>query len=332
MIDTVASSPSSPLALVKLIKRIYSTIRTTKKPMSPKEHRVQPIEVKHDWPYGRNGEILPHLACSPVQEHCIGLCQSPIYHRGRENTLYLSLNYLPLDWKSIRQIILKSLFPIKTRDLGVNLKVFNEIRHMKVENGAGRKVIDLAVLDDHIVMRITTFLPVDESFIVHGYSQEKPSSQQSRCWHMSGALERDCNQLIDRMRKPLIYSRVDCPDGYYTTGIRRCESCPSEYQAWVDRFQGVRRDQGPYFLCLTRWVDLGEYRKEEESEEFRALTAGQVCCDHLTRSQEPPRDCLWQGRDWSTNPSMRDRVERRAKEKEERREAARRKAWYYFWK
>jgi len=241
------------------------------------------------------------------------------------------LNYLPLDWKSIRQIILKSL-PHQPPDLAVHVEPFKVLQSMGVQNGVGRKMINSFVLDGHIMMRIITVLLVDENFVVHGYSQEKPSSQQSRCWHMSGALERDCDQLIHRMRKPLDYSRVDCPDGYYTTGMRRCESCPSEYSAWFERIQGLRADQGPYFLCLSRWIDLGDYQKEEESEEFRALTAGQVCCDHLTRAQEPPIDCLWQGRDWSTIPSMRERVETRAKEITERRANMRRKAWYHFWK
>ena len=90
--------------------------------------------------------------------------------------------------------------------------------------------------------------------------------------------------------------------------------CPSEYMGWIYRPEGeeVIRDQGkcyPYLLQLSRWVDLGDYRKEQEPEEFRALTAGQVCCDHLTRCQSPPIDCQWQGRDWSTIPSMADRME-----------------------
>src|SRR5436189_5815839 len=106
--DTVASSPSSPPHLVKLIKQFYSSIT------KPKGNRPQPIEIKHDWPYASNGEILPYLDCFPVQEHCIGLCQSPSYHSGRENRLYLSLDHLPLDWKSIRQIILKTILRPKT--------------------------------------------------------------------------------------------------------------------------------------------------------------------------------------------------------------------------
>src|SRR5579871_3734312 len=79
----------------------------------------QPIEIKHDWSYGCNGGIID---CSQLQEHCIGLCQSPSYRSGREIRLYLSLNYLPLDWKSIRQIILKSISPTKMQDLEPNAK------------------------------------------------------------------------------------------------------------------------------------------------------------------------------------------------------------------
>jgi hypothetical protein len=224
--------------------------------------------------------------------------------------LYLSLHYLLLDWKSIRQIILKSM--INTPDLEANVKMFKELRYATPENGIGRKCIDMVVLDGHIMMRISAVLLIDENFVVYGHSREKPSSQQSQCWHMSGDLERDCNQLIHRMRKPPIYSRAGSSDGYYATDMRRCESCPSEYRASVYRVEGVGGKHFPYYLCLSRWLDLGEYQKEEESEEFRALTAGQVCCDHLTRAQEPPIDCLWQGRDWSTIPSIRERTERRA--------------------
>lgn len=335
--DTVASSPPSPLVPVKLIKTIYSTIQAI---IKPKENRLQPIEIDHDWPYACNGERLPYLDCFPVQEHCIGLCQSLSYRSGRENRLYLSLNFLPLDWKSVRQIIKTTKFPT-TDDSDVKYDVMMEMRHTEVENGMGKKMINSFVLDGHIMMRIITILPVDANFVVHGYSREKPSSQQSRCWHMSVDLERDCDELLHRIRKPIDYGKVDCPNGYYRTGLRRCESCPSEYFSGVIRTEGVGEgviriegvggDHGkkyPYRLYLQRWVDLGEFKKEEETQEFRALTAGQVCCDHSTRAEKPPIDCLWQGQNWSTIPSMRDRVERHMKKVEERR----RKKWYRFWK
>jgi len=315
----------SPPVLVKLIKNIFSTILTTINP------KPQPIEIKHDWPYASNGEILPYVHCFPVQEHCIGLCQSPSYHSGRENRLYLSLDHLPLDWKSIRQIILKTILRPKTPVfLEESIQLFDEQRRV-VKNGVGRQFIDMFIMDGHIMMRIATVLPIDENFVVHGYSREKPSSQQSRCWHGSVELERDCDELIQRIRKPVIYSKVDCPDGYFDTGLRRCQYCPSEYLAWVlpAGVSGGHGKKYPYRLYLARWVDLGEYKKEEESQEFRALTAGQVCCDYLTRAEEPPIDCLWQGRDWSTIPLMRDRVKRQEDEMEKRRAELRR--WYQFW-
>src|SRR5215469_16025645 len=158
MMDTVASSPSSRPALVKLIEKIYSTIRTTQKPKPPKENPAQPIEIEHDWPYTHNGEILPYLDCWPVQEHCIGLCQSPRYRLGRENMLYLSLNFLPLDWKSYRQIILKSMIPTKTRDLGAYIEVFKMLLRMLVKNGEGQKAVNMGVVDGHLMMRIITVL------------------------------------------------------------------------------------------------------------------------------------------------------------------------------
>ena len=214
-----------------------------------------------------------------------------------------------------------------TGDLKVKYDVMREMRHTKVENGEGEKMIDSLALDGHVMMRIITVLPVDENFVVHGYSREKPSSQQSRCWHMSVDLERDCDELLYRLREPITYSMVDCTDRYYRTCLRRCKSCPSEYFSGVTRIEGVGGDHGkkyPYVIYLQRWVDLGEVKKEEETQEFRALTAGQVCCDHTTRAEKLPIDCLWQGRDWSTIPSIRDRVERHVKRS--------RKKWYHVWK
>ena len=82
-----------------------------------------------------------------------------------------------------------------------DIEVMMEMRHAKVENGEGKKMIDSLILDGHIMTRIITVLPVDENFIVHGYSREKPSSQQSRCWHMSVDLERDCDELEDNDQK-----------------------------------------------------------------------------------------------------------------------------------
>ena len=195
-----------------------------------------------------------------------------------------------------------------------DIKVWRALRHTEMRIGTGETFINMSIIDGHIMIRIITELPIDQEFIVHGCLREKPSSQQSRCWHISQDLERDCDELLLRMRKPLSYGRIDCPDGYYSTSTRRCPSCPSLYTAWVWRGEKVRRgDQGecyPYSLQFTRWIDLGEWQKEEESEEFTALTAGQVCCDSLKRKGEPPTDCLWQGRDWSTILSIGKRAER----------------------
>ena len=217
------------------------------------------------------------------------------------------------------------------RALQIKYDFMMMMQNMTLENGVGKRGIDIIVLDGHIMMRIITILLLDENFIVHGYSRQKPSSQQSRCWHMSGVLERDCDELLDRIRKPIIYGKVDSPDGYHKTDVRRCESCPSEYYSGVKRIEGEDGDDGkkyPYGLFLQRWVDLGELKNEEETQEFKALTAGQVCCDHSTRAEKLPVDCLWQGRDWSTIPSMRDRMERYMKELFEKD----RKKWYHVWK
>jgi hypothetical protein len=191
--------------------------------------------------------------------------------------------------------------------------MWESLRYTEVKIGSGKKIVEMGMTGDHIILRITTVLPIDKDFIVHGGWQEKLSGQQSRCWHMSQTLESDCDNLMLRMRKPLIYSKIDCPDGYYQTYLRQCPSCPSEYMANV--YRGPDETLGdveeyPYYIEFLRWLDLGDC-KQEESEEFKALTAGQVCCDHLERAREPPTECLWQGRDWSTIPSIYERMERR---------------------
>jgi len=90
--------------------------------------------------------------------------------------------------------------------------------------------------------------------------------------------------------------------------IPRAEEVKEEEEDSEDEVLGEEEEYDPYYLQLSRWVDLGEYQKEEESEEFMALTAGQVCCDNLL-AQAPPIDCLWHGRNWSTIPSMRERLD-----------------------
>ena len=312
------SSSSSP-ALVRFIKRIYSTIRITKKikppeenPKPPKDNQKQPIEIKQHWPYKGNGEILPYFDYWPVKEHCIGLCKSSKYRFGWEKALYLDFSFSPLDWKTIRLAMLSMGEPSRTPDQA-NITMFRALQHTEVKIGEGRKTLKTGIEDGHVMMRISAILPVDENLVVHG-SWQKPSSYQSRCWHVSSELELDCDQLIHRMRKPMTYTRIDCPGGYYVTGSRRCKLCPSVYIGSISRTEseGVDRELGkpyPYAIRLSRWIDLGELRQEEEPEEFRALTAGQACCDHLKRVMELPINRPWQGRDWSTIPSLIARVD-----------------------
>ena len=284
--------------LVKLIKRIHSKFRNTKEPPRP------PLEIEQDWPNSN----LPDLDCWPTQEHCIGLCRRISYRQGREKSLHLS-GFSPLDWKTIsRTILYPNIYPKYDSDADV----WESLRKGEAKIGSGKTNVQMGMTGDHIVLRITTALPIDKNFIVHGVWRKKLSSQQSRCWHMSQTLESDCHELMLRMRKPLTYSKIDCPDGYYQTDLRQCPSCPSEYAAYV--YRGPDPTLGdvepyPYYIRFIRWVDLGKCKKEE-SEEFKALSAGQVCCDPLERAREPPTECLWQGRDWSTIPSIYGRMER----------------------
>jgi hypothetical protein len=311
---TVVSPQSSPPVLVQLIKRIYSKIRNTKKPRPP-------IEIQQEAPNTRNGE-LDYLDCWPTREHCIGLCRSLSYHAGREKKLYLRC-IAPFDWETITRAILhhRTYSELASK---ADIDMWKALRYSEMKIGLGRTVITMPIIDGHLMMTIITDLPIDKHFIVHGVSWENLSSHQSRCWHMSQTLESDCDQLIQRMRKPLTYDRINCPDRYYQTHQRRCQWCPSEYIAWIYRTEeeecGDEEEYYPYHIQFRRWIDLGKWAEEGkhgevkakgESEEFKALTAGQVCCDHLGRARELPIDCLWQGRDWSTISPIRERAQRR---------------------
>jgi len=180
------------------------------------------------------------------------------------------------------------IYPKYASETDINM--WESLRQTEVKIGSGKKIVQMGITGGHIMLRITTVLPMDKNFIVHGGWQEKLSGQQSRCWHMSQTLESDCDELMLRVRKPLTYSKIDCPDGYYQTYLRQCPSCPSEYMAYVyrgpDETLGDVEELYPYYIRFLRWLDLGVC-KLEESEEFKALTAGQVCCDHLERAREP---------------------------------------------
>jgi len=148
---------------------------------------------------------------------------------------------------------------------------------------------------------------------------------------MSQTLESDCDELMLRMRRPLNYSTIDSSDEFYETKWRRCSLCPSEYVAFIYRAAeedvcGDEEEYYPYYIQFRRYVDLGDWwQREGESEEFKALTAGQVCCDHVERAAAPPKDCLWQGRDWSTIPCIQERADRRLSIGMKTR-----RAWYRF--
>ena len=312
---TVVPPRSTLLSLVNPIKTIYSKIRNTKKPRPP-------IEIELDWPNTRNDE-LPSLDCRPTQEHCIGLCRSLSYHLGREKVLKLSSRWIPLDWETLTRALQNHyIYPENATE--ADIRLWRALRHAQEKIGSGMKDTKMSLNNGHIMLRIRTDLPIDKNFIVHGCWQEELSSHQSRCWHMSQTLKSDCDELMLRMRRPLTYNRIECPDGYYWTDVRRCPSCPSEYMAYIYRAAEEEDEEYPYYIQFRRYMDLGDFRQREgESEEFKALTAGQVCCDHLQRSREPPIDCVWQGHDWSTIPAIRERMERRF--------STCRRLWYRFW-
>jgi hypothetical protein len=305
---TVVTSPSLPFVVKLLIKKIYSKFRNTKK--------LRPhMEIEPDWPNISNDKLLSLDYLRPTQEHCIGLCRSPSYRSGREKALYLS-GILPFNWETIKRVILNHrLYPDKGSEADINM--WGALLHTEVKIGSGVKITNMDINDGHIMIRIVTDLPIDKNFIVHGCWQERLSSQQSQCWHMSQTLESDCDELMRRMRKLLTYNRIDCPEWYDWTDVRMCPSCPLEYVARIYRAAaeeeevcGDEEEYYPYYIQFIRWVDLGEMAQECESEEFKALTAGQVCCNHLERARKPPIDCLWQGRDWSIIPSIHERAER----------------------
>ncbi len=204
---------------------------------------------------------------------------------------------MPFDWETITRAI-GNYFISPENATEADIDMIRALLHTEVKIGSGVKVINMTTLiDGHIILRILTDLPIDKNFIVHGCWQEKLSGQQSQCWHMSQTLESDCDELMLRMRRPITYSSIDCPDGYYWTDARRCPWCSSEYTAAIYRAEeeeevcGDKEEYYPYYIQFQRFIDLGEYPQEgesEESEEFKALTAGQVCCDHLERAREPP--------------------------------------------
>jgi len=236
-----------------------------------------------------------------LREYCIGLCHSYGYYSAQESGFHLGAISPIIDWDYIRLTMLhhseSSLFDSHSEPPSSD-RTLKLLRHSRIDLGVGVKEVDGVVFEDRILVQISTILPVDSSFSVRITDHIQPSSKQSRCFHLNSVLESDYSILLQSMKSPPAY---DARSGsLLTTELRRCYFCPSEYQAFFRHaeYDGTvpLQDHDPYELVLVRWVDFGQWRSEP-SEEFKALVAGQVCCDYRSRKW-PPTTYLCDESNW----------------------------------
>ena len=78
-------------------------------------------------------------------------------------------------------------------------------RRTEVKIDAGQKFINMGILDGHVMMYILSILPIDENFCCARLLAGEASKVGVG---MSWVLERDCDELVRRMRKPFTYGRI----------------------------------------------------------------------------------------------------------------------------
>lgn len=162
------------------------------------------------------------------------------------------------------------------------------------------------VCDNHLLMRFQTVFPVVKNSTVRTFHRQEPCSIQSRCRHMASPLNYEYKWLMKCAKK------LGRDFRYWSFAVKglefdlrsslssdtwMCTECPSEYHL---RLVGNR-------LVFTRWVDLGECLSEP-SEEYKALSEGQVCCKMWTPNWHTP----YIGsavRDWSQIPRISTRFD-----------------------
>jgi hypothetical protein len=256
----------------------------------------------------KDQEVNPVSMQSPnnsvLRNHCTGLCERRAYSSSQKPALYIAWGYPAIEWETLR----RAIGNYQPTDEGV---LFGASERC-IELGVGYMGYFTVVHKNRILTCFWTVLPIDNNFLVRTSDREKPSSKQSHCCHMSNILESDVNDLLRKMNYPLEYESLNGhPNWYSQSEYRRCCLCPSDYgiairPAMEDEFVS-EGGNNPFALVLYRWVDLGELQLEP-SEEFRALTAAQVCCNCEGMDVGPPNSSH-RKRNWSHIPRISDRFE-----------------------
>lgn len=254
----------------------------------------------------KDQEVNPVSMQSPnysgLRNHCTGLCEGRGCSSSQTPALDIARGYPAINWEVLR----RAIGNYQPTDKGV---LFGASER-GIELGVGYMAYVTVVHKNRILTCFWTVLPIDDNFLVRTSDREKPSSKQSHCCHMSNILESDVSDLLRKMNDPPEYESLNgAPNRYSQSVYRRCYLCPSEYFIII---QPAEKDEfvseggnNPFALVLHRFLDLGELQLEP-SEEFRALTAAQVCCNCEGMDVAPPNS-LYRKTNWSHIPRICDR-------------------------
>lgn len=235
-------------------------------------------------------------------DHCYGLCNES--ERKSQQNLELLQFYAGIwniEWDIVKHVVGAHRAGSGFAEMHLSLS------RDQIDIDGGHHSVRARVCESHLLMRFQTVLRVKENLSVRTLHNQEPSSIQSRCRHMAFALNSEYDCLVScgkYLGKPFWYWSHEA----YTCSIdvrrrlsactKTCMECPSEYQ-----LQLVGKD-----LVFTRWVDFGECLSEP-TEEYKALSEGQISCKMWTPSKPVPPNSGSRTRDWSKIPRISTRFD-----------------------